>query len=70
MADAAELLPWLRGHCAAAGVPCHLNPSLPGDRLDWSNLYLVLQDVGIDPDYHKYRKDPIVGNAPLQHPGK
>lgn len=26
------------------------------------------QDVGIDPDFHKYRTDPIVGNAPL-HPG-
>lgn len=23
------------------------------------------KDVGLDPDYHKIRKDPIVGNGPL-----
>lgn len=28
-----------------------------------------LQDVGRDPDYQKYRTDPIEGNAPL-HPEK
>lgn len=32
-------------------------------------LLHMLQDVGIDPDYHKYKSDPIVGNAPL-HPDK
>lgn len=23
------------------------------------------KDVGIDPDYHKYKSDPIIGNAPI-----
>ena len=58
--------------CSAAAADCRCPQPTESQCLpDINNLTtLWVQDVGIDPDFHKIRKDPIVGNAPLQHPGK
>lgn len=45
-------------------------PLAPQATIRGAYINTASKDVGIDPDFHKIRKDPIVGNAPLQHPGK
>jgi hypothetical protein len=44
-------------------------PLAPQATIRGAYINTASKDVGIDPDFHKYRKDPIVGNAPL-HPSK